>query len=81
MGVPGIIITLAENQRLIAEYFSRNLHYTALGESDRISEEDIIKAICLLLSDYDTRIKISQTARKYNDGNGANRVIREMNNL
>jgi UDP-2,4-diacetamido-2,4,6-trideoxy-beta-L-altropyranose hydrolase len=78
MGVPGIIITFADNQRLISRHLSQEISYVAIGEYENISNEMLIDAIQLLIISHHKRLEIFQKAQKLVDGEGASRVIQKL---
>jgi len=76
MGVPCIIITLAENQKLISKHISQKISCINLGSYEEISIEKLYNAIYLLLSSFEKRLEISQKAQRLVDGEGANLIVK-----
>jgi UDP-2,4-diacetamido-2,4,6-trideoxy-beta-L-altropyranose hydrolase len=78
LGVPGIIITLADNQQLIAKHLNQEISYVTLGWYNDISDEKLTDAIHSLIFNPEKRLEISQKAQKIVDGEGAIRVVQKI---
>ena len=78
MGIPAVIIVLAENQRGIAEGLDELGAAINLGWHEAIDEMEIAKEIESLLSDDAERLRMARTAQKLVDGRGAERVVAAM---
>lgn len=74
MGLPSIVLVLAENQRLIAESLRKKGIALNLGWHEGISVAKIVYILTNLLFDKDKRMELSHRARKIIDGLGAMRV-------
>ena len=74
MGVPSIVIILAENQDLIAKSVWRAGIGRLLGWHEKVSEMDIAHAVRDLLSSSETRDQMSRWGQEIVDGQGAVRV-------
>jgi UDP-2,4-diacetamido-2,4,6-trideoxy-beta-L-altropyranose hydrolase len=75
MGVPSILLVLAENQNRIAEGLDQAGIVINLGWFDRISESEIAGSLTNLLSEREWRHRMSQLGQQLADGCGARRVI------
>lgn len=75
MGIPAILIVLAENQRLVAEKLSDLNVATNLGWYEQVSCEEIVKSVTQFLKNPNLLAIMSQNALNLVDGYGANRVI------
>ena len=76
MGLPSIIIVLAENQRKIAEELFRLGLAIGLGWHQDVSVEIIKRKLVHLLASLEQRYKMSQKGKDLVDGLGSNRVLR-----
>lgn len=78
LGLPSIVIVLADNQSQIA----KNLHDTGasinLGWHETVSPDDIKKAIQSLLSDEPLYMHMVDKSTSLCDGTGTNRIISEL---
>ena len=75
MGIPAIVIVLADNQAGIAEGLAEAGITEYLGRFDTVNNKDLIHAIESLAFDYSTRRRRSIQARKLVDGRGASRIL------
>lgn len=75
MGVPVIMVILADNQEALAASVEAMKAGTSLGWHDRVSDEAIVTAVDGLLHDDSRRLAMSNAGRQLIDGNGVNRVI------
>jgi UDP-2,4-diacetamido-2,4,6-trideoxy-beta-L-altropyranose hydrolase len=81
MGLPSIVITLADNQIAIAtELAARNL-VVHLGWHQQITLEQIGLAVEELINKPNQRKEVSKSGRELVDGNGANLVASQMLNM
>jgi UDP-2,4-diacetamido-2,4,6-trideoxy-beta-L-altropyranose hydrolase len=78
LGLPAILIDLAENQRPTAEELSRKGCAVHLGSTASVSEEKIAEKLSWLLASAPTRRDISLRAAELVDGQGTARVISAM---
>jgi RimJ/RimL family protein N-acetyltransferase len=74
LGLPAILIDVAENQRSVAEELGRKGCAIHLGNKDNISPENLAAALRSLLLSKKRRSAISQRAHEIVDGEGAMRV-------
>lgn len=81
MGLPTIVIVLANNQQKVAQELAQSDVILNLGWHQNQTKHSICKAILPLLSDLNQRQLMSQAARKIIDGRGAQRVVNKMKHL
>jgi UDP-2,4-diacetamido-2,4,6-trideoxy-beta-L-altropyranose hydrolase len=75
MGVPSILITVAENQRSNAAAWEKLGLAESLGEAANVSTAQLADAITALISDSGRRMRMARSARALVDGLGAERVV------
>jgi len=75
LGLPAVLIDLAENQRPIAEELARKECAIHLGGAGQVLTENIASKLEWLLSSPASRIAISGRARDLVDAKGATRVV------
>ncbi|KKD59474.1 pseudaminic acid cytidylyltransferase [Grimontia sp. AD028] len=79
LGVPGTLVSVAENQRQMAEHLGASGLYRYLGVSDKTTEHDYANELKWLAEHWKTlpyRLEKSDI-----DGNGAQRVVEVMESL
>lgn len=81
MGIPSLLIILAENQKLIAETLDRAKIGINLGWHQNVTPDIIVKKITNLLENHELIINMSQKALKLVDGYGGQRTINIMQTL
>jgi len=81
LGIPAITMSLADNQRKIAERLSKEEVSVYLGYYQEVSAEDITHAVELLMENYEKRRKMSAQGRNLVDGQGVGRVVKEITQL
>ncbi len=81
MGVPGLTIIQAENQRLIAERLHAAGILECLGLEAEVREDDIATAIVALLASEERREEMSLRGHALVDGQGAMRVTEELHGI
>ena len=79
MGLPGLTIILAENQKKIAEGLQNYGISFNLGWYFDISENNIIAKIKVLIVDKNSRKHMGERGKLLVDGKGASRVIEKLN--
>jgi UDP-2,4-diacetamido-2,4,6-trideoxy-beta-L-altropyranose hydrolase len=79
LGLPALLIELANNQRSAAEELSRRGAAINLGEGAEASPRVLAEHLVRLLASPETRKTMSETGRKLVDGLGAERVVAELN--
>ena len=75
MGLPNVILVLAENQQANAESFQAASISVNLGWHNEIDALDLTKSLKLLISNQKLRTKMSDRARKLVDGTGTNHIL------
>jgi UDP-2,4-diacetamido-2,4,6-trideoxy-beta-L-altropyranose hydrolase len=78
LGLPAVLIDIAENQRPIAEDLDKKGVAIHAGSGREISAEQLAKKIEELLATADLRATMSQRGRELVDGHGAQRVVAAM---
>ncbi|HTC55087.1 MAG TPA: UDP-2,4-diacetamido-2,4,6-trideoxy-beta-L-altropyranose hydrolase [Candidatus Sulfotelmatobacter sp.] len=79
LGLPALLIVLADNQRAAAEELSRRGAAINLGEGAQASLGVVSEHLVRLLASPERRKTMSETGRKLVDGLGAERVVAELN--
>jgi len=78
MGLPALIIVLAENQRLVAEELARQGVMLSLGCATEVSASGIADQVGRLAASAEKRRALSTAGRRLVDGLGARRVVAEL---
>lgn len=78
MGLPALLIDLAENQTPIAKEFARRGTAYYLGNLKTVTPNQIAEEAQRLLASAAERSAMSQRGREIVDGQGAERVVREL---
>jgi UDP-2,4-diacetamido-2,4,6-trideoxy-beta-L-altropyranose hydrolase len=78
LGLPAMLIDLAENQRPLAEELDRRGAAMHLGSTKGIRPDKIAAKLQALISSVERRTKMSQRARELVDGEGAQRIVSAM---
>ncbi len=78
LGVPAILVVVAENQRFIAGHLARIGAAVNAGQAELIDCSSLAQIAAELLDDRDRRLKMSQSARQLVDGKGSERVLETM---
>lgn len=81
MGLPSIILILADNQRTIAKSLGEQGVSINLGWHDDVSSDEIADAVSLLLELSETRVEMVSREQVLVDGLGVNRVLRIVKSL
>lgn len=81
MGVPNIAITLAQNQKSVADGIAKTGMALTLGWHNIIEPRLITQAIDNILLSRDRRADMAKKGRAAIDGEGASRLIRKINTL
>jgi spore coat polysaccharide biosynthesis predicted glycosyltransferase SpsG len=81
LGIPSIIISLADNQKGVAKKIGDEGIAAYLGHYEDVSAEDIKRAARELMDDYEGRKGMSDKGKKMIDGRGVKRVVQEIKNL
>jgi len=75
MGLPAILVVVAENQRFIAEQLAAIGAVENAGPADQIDCAALADLCNELLSSKDRRVALSQKAKQVVDGRGRERVL------
>lgn len=75
MGIPSIIVELAENQQGIAKGLDEAGTALNLGWHETVTESEIVGAVESLLQADERRLKMAHRAQKLVDGRGTTRVL------
>ena len=78
LGLPAVLIDVAENQRQIAEQLSRLGIAVHAGSADVVSTAGLAAEISRLLGSSECRAAMSSKGNKLVDGEGAQRVVNEV---
>lgn len=78
MGLPNLVLVLAENQRAVAHHLEAAGVSRSLGLSSQVSEERLAAEIESLFEGEDARRRMSEKGRDLVDGGGAARICREL---
>jgi len=78
LGVPSIVIILADNQKNVAEDLAREGILINLGWHEHITEECIKNEIEKLIGNHDERKRMGQRAKEIVDGKGVEKVVGTM---
>ena len=78
LGLPSIVMTLAENQRELANHLEKEGIVMHLGWHKEVSEKDMWYAVENLLTDSDKRKKMSLKGKEMVDGMGAKKVVEKI---
>lgn len=74
LGIPTVVLTVADNQLAPAEALSRHGAVFNLGPYDQIRPDELVTILRGLLVDPVSRMKMARAGRKFVDGLGAQRV-------
>ena len=78
MGLPALVIILADNQRSVAEGLDEAGIFVNLGYHNNLNATDIAQALLKLATETDARTEMSQRGRVLVDGKGNDRVVSEL---
>lgn len=78
MGLPSLLVTLAENQNGCAHYLHSHGIAISLGWQNRVQPSEIATALSALADDPGRRQEMSSRGRGLIDGRGAHRVVEAM---
>lgn len=74
MGVPSLLLVVAEHQSPVAEALAMNAAGINLGDSSDMEDQDIAEIVGALLRNPTRRKQMSENGRRLVDGDGARRV-------
>lgn len=75
MGLPNLVVALADNQRDIGEGLSEVGVAHSLGWFEQVMDTNIVEALASLLDDPEQRQQMSRSGRTLVDGIGCERVV------
>jgi UDP-2,4-diacetamido-2,4,6-trideoxy-beta-L-altropyranose hydrolase len=78
LGLPAVLIVLAENQRAVAEELNRREAAVQLSEGANAMPGTLAECLASLLASPERRKTMSETGRKLVDGLGASRVVAQL---
>jgi len=78
MGLPALVIILADNQRAVAEGLDEAGIVVSLGWHNNLNATDITQALLSLAGEMDARTEMSQRGRQLIDGRGNDRVVSKL---
>jgi len=78
LGLPAMLIVLADNQRAAAEELNRRGAAINLGEGAEVRPSTLSPCLTRLISSEGARKAMSERGRELVDGHGAERVLREL---
>jgi UDP-2,4-diacetamido-2,4,6-trideoxy-beta-L-altropyranose hydrolase len=81
MGLPSLLVTLAENQHGCAQYLHSHGIAISLGWQHKVQLEETAAALSALAADPGKRTEMSSRGRGLIDGRGANRVVQAMTGI
>ena len=81
MGLPSIVLTLADNQRCSAHALAEKGAFVHLGESGAVTREAIAQAVAELSESETARRELSQRGSRLVDGLGVKRVLEVLRHL
>jgi UDP-2,4-diacetamido-2,4,6-trideoxy-beta-L-altropyranose hydrolase len=81
VGLPAVLITVADNQRVVGRDLARRGAAYALGWHDDVAVEDIAGALRVLRDDATRVSDMGRAALRITDGRGAARVVGELEKM
>ncbi len=78
MGIPNVILVLADNQRGIAEGLEEAGTALNLGWHEKVEKKEITEQIEKLLRNDEKRLRVARKAQELVDGRGTERVLGKM---
>ncbi|TNF12960.1 MAG: flagellin modification protein FlmD [Rhodobacteraceae bacterium] len=80
-GLPGVFIAVAPNQAHSCIGWQERIGAPYLGPVEKVSPAQLRRAVCALIRDDDTRLKMAAAGRALVDGKGARRINAALLNL
>jgi RimJ/RimL family protein N-acetyltransferase len=74
LGLPAVLVVVAENQRVIAEHLAKIGAAVNVGTAEALDCSSLAQITAELMKSQDRRLKMSQSARQLVDGLGRERV-------
>ena len=81
LGLPSVMVVVADNQSDIAEGLDRDGAAVNLGRLDDLGPDSLVDALQGLIRNGEARRRMSRAAARVCDGNGAWRVVREIEGM
>ena len=81
LGIPAVILPIADNQKMIADAWQQSGYAVNLGTFQNLSEEVLQRGVSALMKDPELRCSMSMAGRSMVDGMGAGRVARALLSL
>jgi UDP-2,4-diacetamido-2,4,6-trideoxy-beta-L-altropyranose hydrolase len=78
MGIPNVVLVLADNQRGIAEGLEDTGTALNIGWHQEVTQEEIIRRVFELLRNDKRRLEMANKAQRLVDGKGPERVLQKM---
>lgn len=78
MGLPSILLILAENQRNLAEQLATLKQAVNLGWYQDVKEQEIASTLSQILQSAEQRAKIIKVSQQIVDGEGSSKIIRNL---
>ncbi len=78
MGLPGLILVTAENQRGVAAGLHERGAALSLGWWEEVFEQEISELLGMLMENVTKRTEMTQTGRQLVDGRGLERILAVM---
>jgi UDP-2,4-diacetamido-2,4,6-trideoxy-beta-L-altropyranose hydrolase len=78
LGLPSIVLTIADNQRFIAKELAQAGAVDYVGHYSEVTTTDIASALSRLVSDSPRRQRMGEIAKQLVDGRGVDRVVRQL---
>ncbi len=76
MGVPSVLIIVADNQKAIGETLQKRGAVLCAGEANKLNVPKLSAMLGRLIASYPLRKKMSRLMRRIVDGRGADRVLK-----
>lgn len=80
MGLPSLVMVLADNQKNVAEGLDAARAAVSLGRFENITAEQIASSLTTLCRDYDRRLGLGREGRQMIDGDGCRRLVEVLMN-
>jgi UDP-2,4-diacetamido-2,4,6-trideoxy-beta-L-altropyranose hydrolase len=78
MGVPALVLVLADNQEPSSLLLDRLGSVRCLGRPQQLTDQDIVDSVAELSRDAERRRRMADRGRSLVDGQGGGRVVQEM---
>jgi spore coat polysaccharide biosynthesis predicted glycosyltransferase SpsG len=78
LGLPSLVVSIAENQRPACEALVQYGVIEWVGHHDQVTEQDLCEALVALTNDPDRLRSLAIASRALVDGNGTQRVFEQL---